>query len=189
MQGSPYYDPTLAPGKDSFNIFARDLQYQNSFWGGTQFENEADMVCAPISRSDFWDPVIQFNCVTTTDILGTNQQWVVPTFEAGDGTNCSNVGSGGGQTPPPGQNDSVNITRAEYDRSRDRLTVRAENSLGNNGVMLTVHYDGRSYDMNWSSYNNRWEVSINDSRCNDSTIEVVSTGGGSDTSSVSNCSN
>ncbi len=191
MQGSPYYDPNLAPGKDSYNIFAQDLQYQNSFWGGTPFENEADMYCAPISRSDFWYPEIAFNCVTITNFLGSNQQWVVPTFEAGDGTSCNNVGSnlGPGGQPPPPQNDSVNITWAEYDSSTDRLTVYATNTLGNsNGVMLTVNYNGSSYEMNWSYANSRWEATISDSTCNDPTIEVFSSAGGSDTSNVSNCS-
>ena len=111
--------------------------------------------------------------MTFTDIFGINQQWTVPTF-----------GTGGGD--PPGGNDSVTITYARYDRRRDRLTVYAENSMGDN-AQLTVHYDGDSYNMNWDSGDDRWEEQISDSRCRDSTIEVTSSAGGSDTANVDRC--
>jgi hypothetical protein len=174
---------TAAPGRGSFNLFYNELRpscagdcehtLENRSGYGEHSRPEDDQ-----GRS--WrNPSISFNMVTFFDYFTTNKQWTVPTFGAGGG-------SGGGEEPPA-QNDSVNITRALYDRGDDRLEIRAENSLENN-AQLTVMYDGRSYDMRWDSRDDRWELRIETSRCNDSTIEVVSSAGGSDTSSVENCS-
>jgi hypothetical protein len=80
----------------------------------------------------------------------------------------------------------VDITRAEYDDDDEEIEVRAENSLGNNAT-LSVLYNGNSYEMNWDSHDDRWEIKINTSHCYESSIEVVSSAGGSDTSSIKDC--
>jgi hypothetical protein len=138
-------------------------------------ERQAKDWCKDYENS-FTNPQISFNWVTFFDHFNTNQEWTVPTF-----------GTGGGGTPPPTQNDSVNITRARYDRGDDELEFRAENSLEDDATLYVI-YDGRSYEMNWDSGDDRWELKIEASSCNDSTIEIESSAGGSDSSSVENCS-
>lgn len=167
-----YYVPTLAPGKGTFNLFRSEFQRPSKYYDHTQFENYGKHECDD-NRSSFNSPAVSFSWVTFTDVFGTNQEWTVPTF-----------GTGGGG--PPGGNDTVTITYARYDSRRDRLTVYAENSMGNN-AQLTVHYDGDSYNMDWDSRDDRWEDRISDSSCRDSTIEVTSSAGGSDTMNVDRC--
>ncbi len=179
-QPTPYHaKPSSRPsdcfsntaGKGTFNLFSSE------YGGGGEHHRfgQRNDNCEGRER-DYENPSISFNMVTIVDQLGTNQQWTVPTFGSGG------TGGGGGS-----QNDSVNITYATYSSRRDRLTVYAENTLENNAT-LYVMYDGESYEMGWDSGDNRWEVEINASRCRDSSIEVESSAGGSDSSSVSNCS-
>jgi len=167
---------SATPGKGTFNLFS------DEFGGGGE-HNERNERCEGRQR-DYRNPTITFNMVTIFDYFATNKQWTVPTF----GTTATGTGEGGGVTPPPPPvTDTVNITYASYSSRYDRLTVYAENTLGNN-ASLSVSYNGDIYAMSWDSHDDRWEVTISTSRCSDSTIEVTSSAGGSDSSSVSNCS-
>lgn len=151
-----------APGKGSFNIFS-------SQFGGGGEHNERNERCDDY-ESRYRNPAVQFSWANITDTLGTNKQWTVPTFGTG-------ISTGG---------DTVKITLASYDRERRRITVYAENTLGSKAT-LKANYRGTSYSMSWNSYRNRWQATIYTSYCN-YTVEVVSSAGGSATSSISNCS-
>jgi hypothetical protein len=179
----PGYIPGLTPGRGSFNLFYEYFHTAERFYRSTADEEIAKDYCRQY-RGDFDTPAISYNAVSFFDFFNTQMDWVVPTFEAGDGsqlpTSPPDVG------PPGGGDDTVTITYARYSRRSDRLTVYAESSMGNS-VSLTVHYDGDTYDMNWDSGDNRFEAFISDSSCRDSTIEVTSSGGGSDTTNVARC--
>lgn len=180
-----YEENQPAPGRGSFNIFSSEFRPRCAGnCEGTSYERLSGYGEGRSPERDAgrnWvNPNISFNWITFFDFATTNQEWTVPTFESGSG-------SGGGTTPP--SSDTVNITYADYNSSRNRLTVYAENTLGDsNNTRLTVNYNNNEYPMSWSSYRNRWEVQINSYRCYDSTIEVVSSAGGSDSTSVGNCS-
>lgn len=175
-----YEENQKAPGRGKFNFFKSTHKPGCAGDCENTLENRSgygeDSQPERINDGNWLNPSLTFNMVTIFDSLGTNKEWTVPTF-----------GSTGGDGTPPPQNDSVNITRAEYDREKDYLEVRAENALGNNAT-LSVLYNNKSYQMNWNRDKKRWEIKISSSSCYDSTIEVVSSAGGSDSSSVSNCS-
>lgn len=181
-----YEENQPAPGRGSFNIFSSEFRPRCAGdCEGTSYERLSgygeDGRPARDAGRNWRSPNISFNWITFFDFFNTNQEWTVPIFEAGSG-------GGGGTTPPP-STDSVHITYADYSSYRDRLTVYAENTLGDsNNTQLTVKYNNNDYPMSWSSYRNRWEVQISSRSCYDSTIEVVSSAGGSDSSSVANCS-
>jgi hypothetical protein len=180
------YIPGLTPGRGSFNLFWSFFHLPDRYYRDTADEEIAKDYCRQY-RGDFDTPAISYNAVGFFDFFNTQTDWVVPTFEVGDGSQLpSSPPDFGGGGPGPGGDDTVTITYARYDRSRDRLTVYAESSMGDN-VSLTVHYDGDSYEMNWDGDDNRFEERISDSRCRDSTIEVTSSGGGSDTANVDRC--
>lgn len=176
-----YGENTAAPGRGTFNLFSSELrprcagdcegslERRSGYGEHSQPEND--------QGRNWRNPSISFSMVTFYDFFNTKKQWTVPTF---------GPGSGGG-TPPP-QVDSINITYASYSSSNREMRVYATNSLGHTNVTLTVMYDNHSYPMAWDSGDNRWEVRINTYRCSDSTIEVVSSAGGSASSSVNNCS-
>jgi hypothetical protein len=181
----PGYIPGLTPGRGTFNLFWSAFHLPDKYYDDTPEEEMGKDYCRRY-RNDFDEPAINYNAITFYDFFNTKMEWTVPTFEAGDGSTLP-TSPPGGVDPPGGGDDTVTITYARYDSSRDRLTVYAESSMGDN-VSLTVHYDNDTYSMNWDSSDNRFEERISDSRCRDSTIEVTSSGGGSDTSSVENCS-
>ncbi len=173
-----------ATGRGSFNLFYNELRPSCAPNCEDEYENrpgyDEDGQPARDAGRNWQSPKIDFQWITFFDFFNTNQSWTVPTF--GDVP----PGDGGG-TPPGGGNDSVTITRADYNDSDEELRVYATNTLGDT-VYMSVNYDGRDYDMYWDSSDDRWEVRINSRNCNDSTIEVTSSAGGSATSSVDGCS-
>lgn len=176
-----YEENQPAPGRTTFNLFHDEFKPNCA----------PDCESHPPGRSGYdegrsperyndrnWSsPTISYSMITFFDYFDTNQQWTVPIFGSG----------GGGTTPPPPTNDSVTITQADYDQRSDRLRVYAENTLGRDAT-LSLSYDGNTYQMDWNSYRNRWEISLRIYRCNDSTVDVLSSAGGSDTANVANCS-
>ncbi|MEW6218804.1 MAG: cytochrome c3 family protein [Thermodesulfobacteriota bacterium] len=76
---SPAYLAVNAPGKGSFNIWARTMQYADSHWEGTPYQSQADRYCAPRSRSDWWNPQVSFRWATVVYNGAATQ---VPTFDA-----------------------------------------------------------------------------------------------------------
>ncbi len=98
-----------------------------------------------------------------------------------DPTNCG----GGGEPPvdpPPANDDSVNITYADYSSWRDRLRVYAENDLDDE-ANLSLTWCGESYSMSYISSNDRWEKEVNNvNDCGD--VTVTSDRGGSDTATA-----
>ncbi len=181
-----YEEKAEAPGRGTFNLFrsefrpncagdCEDFSFQGIPWEDRPGYDEDGQPARDQGRN-WGSPAISFDWVTFFDFANTQKQWTVPTF-----------GDTGGGDPPTG-NDTVTITLAEYDRYHDRLTVYAENSMGNdNNTELTLVYNGQNYPMSWSSWQNRWEKTINTSSCNDSTIEVISSAGGSASASVNGC--
>lgn len=169
-----YEENTSAPGRGSFNLFSNELRPRCApDCEGTPVEDlpgyDEDAPPARDAGRNWLSPAISFNQITFFDFFNTEQEWTVPIFSSMDG----------------GQQDSINITFAEYDRYRGRLTVYAENSMGRDAD-LSVIYLGNSYAMNWNSYQNRWEAIIYTTSC-ESTVDVVSSAGGSATSNVNGC--
>ena len=98
-------------------------------------------------------------------------------------------GDGGGGGGNGQLTDTVTITMAEYSSRDDRLTVYATSSSSRpDRIRMDVMYDGRDYPMSWDDNDNRFEIRISARSCNDSTIEVVSSEGGTASISVQSCS-
>lgn len=154
-----YATTATAPGKGSFNLFS-------SQFGGGGEHNERNENCE--NREDTYrNPAVQFNWATITNHLGDKLQYRVPTF-------------GTGTTPPA--NDTITITKAEWNSSYRRIQVYATNTLGTNAT-LTMKYGGKSYTMSWNSNYKRWEKTVSYVSYY-STVEVVSSKGGSKTANV-----
>ncbi len=123
-------------------------------------------------RGTSWtSPTISYNMVTFYDYFNTNQEWTVPTFEAG----------GGGAT------DTVTVIYAKFNDNNNRLEVFAESDQGQSAT-LTLTYKGSNYSMYWDSSDEHWYRVISSSTCSGESIDVTSSEGGSaNNSSILHC--
>jgi len=122
---SSQYLANAAPGKGSFNIFARELQHPEGYWENTQYENLADQYCAPQSQSDWYNPKISFNWFSITSTTSSAYPTTVPYFGPPSGGGTCDVKTSG-----------TYVESESYNTLGDNWQLRTDNSSANGGKHL-----------------------------------------------------